>query len=169
MTRSLITLTVFVTLACTAALGCSSEPVPGEPGAVCLTRDGETTPLYCVCGYPCVDGMCVEDPSISCGEALATPEPDIAVEVEASDASSDTTSDTTSDVMMSLEDADVVDEADTLTGDVTSEVIEGEGTDEDVVSPEGEDAVEEPTSDADAVSAGEDAEVTVEETSTDTE
>jgi hypothetical protein len=83
MTRSLIAFVVCVTLAATATLGCSSDPSPGEPGAACLPRDGETTPLFCVCGYPCVDGICVADPDISCGEALEVPEPDIVVEDDA--------------------------------------------------------------------------------------
>ena len=168
MTRSLITLTVFVTLACTAALGCSSEPIVGEPGAACLPRVGETTPLYCVCGYPCVDGMCVEDPDISCGEALATPEPDITVEADTSDA----TSDATSDDAVAPEDADVTEEVDTLAEDATSDVVEGDVSDEEVSSSEvieDGDTVDEATSDADAASTAADVETSVEETAAEAE
>ena len=65
MTRTLILLVAAIALTLSAA-ACSSDPLPGEPGGPCLARQGETTPLYCVCGYPCVDGVCQQDPDISC-------------------------------------------------------------------------------------------------------
>jgi hypothetical protein len=122
MIRPRIAFIVCVTLACTCIAGCSSEPSPGEPGAACLPRDGETTPLFCVCGFPCVDGMCVEDPNISCGEALSVAEPDITVEADADGAGT----------------SDADDAATSSDGDIASEELEA---DADEVTIAGEEEV----------------------------
>ena len=112
--------------------------------------------------------MCVEDPDISCGEALATPEPDIAVEADTSDA----TSDATSDDAVGPEGADGPEEVDTLAEDAISDVVEGDVSDEEVSSSEvieDGDTVDEATSDADAASTAADVETSVEETAAEAE
>lgn len=76
MTRTFCTLLLLLML---TLFGCSSTPIDGEPGAPCLPAAGDTTPLFCVCGFPCVDGICVEDPNISCDAALAQSEPAVSV------------------------------------------------------------------------------------------
>jgi hypothetical protein len=161
MIRPRIAFIVCVTLACTCIAGCSSEPSPGEPGAACLPRDGETTPLFCVCGFPCVDGMCIEDPNISCDEALSVAEPDITVEADADEAGP----------------SDADDAATPSDGDIASEELEADA-DEVTVAGE-EEVVDDPQSQGDAVTEGaedqdtvvetEDVQVIGEETSADTE
>ena len=53
--------------------GCATGPIEGEPGGACI--DG----AFCVCGFPCVAGVCQEDPAIDCNMAawLQVGEPDV--------------------------------------------------------------------------------------------
>ena len=118
MARILVSL--FSVLALVLLVGaCEAEPAAGQPGAPCVTRTGETTPLYCVCGFPCVDGICQEDPNISCEDALSLPEPDIVVD-PADSAGPESDDD--------VEAGDAEPSADALSDDATddAEVVDGE-------------------------------------------
>ena len=129
-------------------LGCSSEPIAGEPGAPCLTKAGETTPLFCVCGYPCVDGICVEDPNISCDMALAAAEPDIAApqgDVESDTEAADDALEV-SDVALDVTEADGVSDALEPGPDDANET-DAAGTALDDAQPETEDAAAEASGD----------------------
>ncbi len=128
---------LLLVMGCTLSLlACSSGPYEGDPGAPCI--DG----TFCVCGFPCVDGMCVEGPMSLCTEALNQPEPDVAP-VNESDATSDTEGDDAVEgdaVSDASEEGEVSEtEAEVVSGDDTAEAsADDESTDEESTPPEGD-------------------------------